>query len=191
MAPVELPCSTEEALGFARLAAAPLHKRVWRHYELEDLTQEAFIAIMKAVAKFDPERSNFKTYAVSIARYRLIDFLRVESWVPRLELERIKAGAVEKKELISLHDEEGREQVDLLGYDSPHVESVLRADEVQQVLRNCGNEKATAIVALYFLDELTMKETAEAMGVSESRVCQVISQAIQYVREALSVKRVA
>jgi RNA polymerase sigma factor for flagellar operon FliA len=46
-----------------------------------------------------------------------------------------------------------------------------------------GKEKL--VISLYYLDELTMKETGEVLGITESRVSQIHSQAIIHLRAKL------
>ena len=46
-------------------------------------------------------------------------------------------------------------------------------------------EKEKLVISLYYLDELTMKETGEVLGITESRVSQIHSQAIIHLRAKL------
>jgi RNA polymerase sigma factor for flagellar operon FliA len=47
-------------------------------------------------------------------------------------------------------------------------------------------ERERQVVALYYIEELTMKETGAALGVTESRVSQLHTQAVLRLRAALS-----
>jgi len=47
------------------------------------------------------------------------------------------------------------------------------------------SEKERLVISLYYLDELTMKETGEILGITESRVSQIHSQAIIHLRAKL------
>jgi RNA polymerase sigma factor for flagellar operon FliA len=50
----------------------------------EDLDQEGQIALVKAVDHFDPNRRvKFESYAISMVRGAMLEFLRREDWVPR------------------------------------------------------------------------------------------------------------
>jgi RNA polymerase sigma factor for flagellar operon FliA len=49
-------------------------------------------------------------------------------------------------------------------------------------------EKEKLVISLYYLDELTMKETGEVLGITESRVSQIHSQAIIHLRAKLRKK---
>jgi RNA polymerase sigma factor FliA len=46
-------------------------------------------------------------------------------------------------------------------------------------------EKEKLVLSLYYTDELTMKETGDVVGVTESRVSQLHSQAIIRLRSKL------
>jgi RNA polymerase sigma factor for flagellar operon FliA len=47
-------------------------------------------------------------------------------------------------------------------------------------------ERERQIVALYYLEELTMKEIGAVLGVTESRVSQIHTQAVIRLRAALT-----
>lgn len=50
----------------------------------EDLDQEGLIALVKAVDHFDPRRKvKFESYAISMVRGAMLEYLRREDWVPR------------------------------------------------------------------------------------------------------------
>jgi RNA polymerase sigma factor FliA len=49
-------------------------------------------------------------------------------------------------------------------------------------------EKERLVISLYYLDELTMKETGKVLNVTESRVSQIHSQAIMHLRSKLKKK---
>ena len=41
------------------------------------------------------------------------------------------------------------------------------------------------MLALYYVDELTLKEVGEVLGVTESRVCQLHGEAVLRLKNAL------
>ena len=51
------------------------------------------------------------------------------------------------------------------------------------------SEKERLVISLCYLDELTMKETGKALGITESRVSQIHSQAIVHLRSKLRKQR--
>jgi RNA polymerase sigma factor for flagellar operon FliA len=49
-----------------------------------DLEQEGYIALVKAVDQYDPSRNvKFESYAISMVRGAMLEYLRKEDWVPR------------------------------------------------------------------------------------------------------------
>jgi RNA polymerase sigma factor for flagellar operon FliA len=46
-------------------------------------------------------------------------------------------------------------------------------------------EKERLVISLYYLDELTMKETGKVLNITESRVSQIHSQAVRRLRAKL------
>lgn len=62
-------------------------------------------------------------------------------------------------------------------------------DEVRRALRGLRKNQRLSVI-LYFLEGLSMKEAAESIGVSESRVSQIISETIVFIRsrERISVQ---
>jgi len=48
------------------------------------------------------------------------------------------------------------------------------------------NEKERLVVSLYYYDQLTLKEIANILGLSEARICQIHSKAICRLRGSLS-----
>jgi len=81
------------------------------------------------------------------------------------------------------HSEEGRSFLDNLSDDRPQAAPGTRIEEQQltaaiaQVLGQL-TEKERIVISLYYYEELTQKEIAEAMDLSEGRVSQLHSQAL-------------
>jgi RNA polymerase sigma factor for flagellar operon FliA len=48
-------------------------------------------------------------------------------------------------------------------------------------------EKERQIIGLYYNEELTLKEIGAVLGISESRVCQIHSRAVFYLRQKMQV----
>jgi RNA polymerase sigma factor for flagellar operon FliA len=50
-------------------------------------------------------------------------------------------------------------------------------------------DKEKQIIALYYHDELTLKEIGAVLGISESRVCQIHSRAVFYLRQKMQLNK--
>ncbi len=75
---------------------------------------------------------------------------------------------------------------------SPGPYEQVEAQEMLALLHRVLNllpERERLLLALYYREELTMKEISKIMNVSESRVCQLHIQAVLRLRNALHVQR--
>ncbi len=68
------------------------------------------------------------------------------------------------------------------------MDRAARSDELATLVREVGmlgvrNQK---VIALYYRDELTFREIARVLGVSESRACQIHRSALAGLRDRLS-----
>ena len=66
--------------------------------------------------------------------------------------------------------------------------SLTRLKELKEAMAQAIRqlpEKERLVISLYYLEELTMKETGKVLGITESRVSQIHSQAILHLRTKL------
>jgi RNA polymerase sigma-70 factor (ECF subfamily) len=130
------------------------YKFVGRHDEAEDLTQDIFLKIFKALNTFD-RRANFQTWIISISRNLCIDHYRSV----RKERQTI-ARDVDSNELQPATHERG-----------PYAQAEhqdLRA-QLRQALETLPIALRTAVV-LRDLQELSYQEIADRLGLPEGTV---------------------
>jgi RNA polymerase sigma-70 factor (ECF subfamily) len=130
------------------------YKFVGKHDEAEDLTQDIFLKIFKALATFD-RRANFQTWIISISRERCIDHDR----------------RVGKERKTIARDVDGGELQPASGDRGPHAiaeHQDLRAI-LRQALETLPSTLRTAVV-LRDLQELSYQEIAERLGLPEGTV---------------------
>lgn len=75
---------------------------------------------------------------------------------------------------------------------SPGPDAQVEAQELMLLLRVALDqlpERERLLLALYYREELTMKEISKIMNISESRVCQLHIQAILRLRNALHIQQ--
>jgi RNA polymerase sigma-70 factor (ECF subfamily) len=130
------------------------YKFVGRHDEAEDLTQDIFLKIFKALGTFD-RRANFQTWIISISRNLCIDHYRSV----RKERQTI-ARDVDTADLQPATTERGPYAV------AEHL--ALRA-QLRQALQQLPLTLRTAVV-LRDLQELTYQEIADRLGLPEGTV---------------------
>src|SRR3954452_14641984 len=130
------------------------YKFVGKHDEAEDLTQDIFLKIFKALGTFD-RRANFQTWIISISRNLCIDHYRSV----RKERQTI-ARDVDSSELQPATHERG-----------PYAQAEhqdLRA-QLRQALETLPLSLRTAVV-LRDLQELSYQEIADRLGLPEGTV---------------------
>ncbi len=103
-------------------------------------------------------------------------------------------GQVSHLGCVSLHEtldhtEEGRSFLDNLeDIGGPAPADILEKEEMTRIIADILeelSEKERLVVALYYYEELTQKEIAEVLSVSEGRVSQLHSQALLKLRVKL------
>ncbi|HEY0752391.1 MAG TPA: FliA/WhiG family RNA polymerase sigma factor [Ktedonobacteraceae bacterium] len=75
---------------------------------------------------------------------------------------------------------------------SPEPEELVETQELMGLLHGALEElpeRERMLLALYYREELTMKEISKIMNVTESRVCQIHIQAILRLRNALDIQQ--
>jgi RNA polymerase sigma-70 factor (ECF subfamily) len=130
------------------------YKFVGRHDEAEDLTQDIFLKIFKALHTFD-RRANFQTWLISISRYLCIDHYRSV----RKERETM-ARDVDASDLSPVSRERG-------------PESQLEQVKLKQLIQSALGELPAALrqaVVLRDLQELSYQEIADQLGLPEGTV---------------------
>lgn len=130
------------------------YKFVGRHDEAEDLTQEIFLKIFRALHTFD-RRANFQTWLVSVSRNLCIDHYRSV----RKERETI-ARDVDPATLSPVARGRG-----------PHGE--LESTDLRQLIRRALAELPSTLreaVVLRDLQEFSYQEIADRLGLPEGTV---------------------
>jgi len=130
------------------------YKFVGRHDEAEDLTQDIFLKIFKALRTFD-RRANFQTWLISISRNLCIDHYR----------------SVRKERETMARDVDASELSPVSRERSPL--SQLEQVDLKQIIRQALAELPPALrqaVVLRDLQEFSYQEIADQLGLPEGTV---------------------
>jgi RNA polymerase sigma factor (sigma-70 family) len=133
----------------------------------EDITSSVFEKVLVNFAKYSRDRAGFSTWIFTITRNTLIDYYRVV--------------ASKKKQTVSLEEAEVRPTGTL----SPPEE--LEKKELVEKLNRCAAQLSSEeqeIIHLKFEAELTNREIAKMLVLSESNVGVKLYRAIRKMREA-------
>jgi RNA polymerase sigma factor for flagellar operon FliA len=63
-----------------------------------------------------------------------------------------------------------------------HPLSQLQRQELRQAAERGLSEKERTVLIMYYYDQLTMREIGDVLGISESRVCQIHTRMLQFLR---------
>ncbi len=200
------------------------------HIDQEDLFESGILGLIEAAERFDDSKNvKFKTYAFHRIRGSILDYLRLQDWVPRSVREKdnlIKNAynALEQKLNRTPHTEEIAEEmgiscsdldkmlVDINMCSMLYLEDIsfggnedtkvkaneiikdektsaplsnLESQEEQEVLEQAIKELASnekLVITLYYYEDMLLREIAEVMNLSESRVSQLHHRALMSIR---------
>ena len=84
-------------------------------------------------------------------------------------------------------DNHGNRKIDLLADDGRHGRPTheMQLKDIRDVIAGQLSEKERLIVTLYYYEGLSMKEIANVLSLTESRICQIHGKVIKRLNEAL------
>lgn len=143
----------------ARIKSRTTPKSV--HYE--DLKSAAYLGLVDAARKFDDKRNvAFHSYAKMRIIGEMQDYLRQLAWGPRHNI----------KSVYSIED------------DMFSKTYKLPSEFFQKVTKSL-NKLEKSIIMMYYVEELSLKEIGLKIGVSESRVSQLLKGAKESIKDNL------
>lgn len=144
----------------------------WRR-EVEDLAQEVFLKVFRAIASFDPSRAKFTTWVYTFVRNHCYDVLK------RRRLPTTSLHAVGPDE--TAHDVTDRRE--LLPASDLENQELGRA--IGEALANLGEDQRMVFVLREY-ENLDYREIAEITGVNEGTVKSRLFRAKEALRERLA-----
>lgn len=152
----------EAYLPLANKIAFEKKKCLPRRVDLDDLKSAAYFGLVDAATKFDPARStSFGTYAKFRIMGEIADFIRESC----RDNERCPVS-------LDTPDESGSCMAACIPQGEPCKDFKEIFDDATKTLTNIDKN----IMVMYYLDDLSMKEIGVKIGVSESRVSQILKR---------------
>ena len=152
--------------------------KVGRKEEAEDLTADVFLKTWQYINEMGSEVIlNLRAFLYQAARNAVIDFYRSR----------------DQKEFIALPQEEREEEkprAEIIDAKQDLVEKINLASDLEDVkksLRKIRDEYREVII-LRFVEEMSVKETAEILGKSEGAVRVLLHRAVAALKEKVAQK---
>ncbi|HEX16469.1 MAG TPA: FliA/WhiG family RNA polymerase sigma factor [Deltaproteobacteria bacterium] len=160
---------------FDELRSQDVLPRSWRQ-KIKEL-EEAYLRLEQRLGRTPTEEEVAEEMHISIEEFhqslkevRSINFLSMDGLIDPTCADKGRLRDI-------LMDPEEKDPLEVLGLAELREILAKAIDELP--------ERHRLVVALYYYEELTMKEIAEVLGVSESRISQIHSQAILSLRAKL------
>lgn len=200
-------------LPFIKRIAEDLAQTLPPNVEVDDLIQEGIVAALSSLERYDPSKASFTTFIMKRVKGAMYDYLRKIDWMPRnlrknvkmieraiyeseefpSDEEIAKKTGLELKEVVRARNEMMRKQ--LLMIDAMEDEIVLKTEgpdenayrellveEMKKAIERLS-DKEKLVLSLRFERDLSLKEIAKVLDVSESRVSQIISKSLLKIKK--------
>ncbi len=139
-------------------------KTLPRFVDVEDLKSAAYLGLVEAASRFDPRKGvAFSTFAYPRIFGAIHDYLREQGWIRKGDLTPVISLDC------SIKDKDGC-------YLKDTIESKNENDteECFEVISVNLDDYSKNILRYYFIEDYSMKEVGDKIGLSESRVSQLI-----------------
>jgi RNA polymerase sigma factor for flagellar operon FliA len=149
---------------------------------VDDLMQVGAMAVMWAIDRFDPSRGfKFTTYALRRVHGAIQDTLRNNHFLQGGGRSRVES--MMQLSAVELETDNGRPQP--IFDDDVHSRigfaRIEMGDTLNQMLASL-NKKERLAMLLYYVDGMTMRSVGETLGLSESRVSQMMGPILDRLR---------
>jgi RNA polymerase sigma-70 factor, ECF subfamily len=136
-----------------------LYARTGSQTDAEDLTAEVFYKMVQNLKSFNAH-STFRTWLLSIARYTLMDFYRQQYKTPEVPLEQLPPAA--------LADTPDRAPPSGPPSGPPAADNNAGKSDLLADILQALPENYRRILELRFIEACSVKEAAQAMGITQN-----------------------
>jgi RNA polymerase sigma-70 factor (ECF subfamily) len=157
-----------------------IYFKVGRKEEAEDLTGDVFLKTWQYINEMGSEViDNLRAFLYQAARNTVIDFYRSR----------------DQKEFVALPQEDGEEKpsMEIIDEKQDLVEKIELASDLEEVKKALQKirEEYREVIVLRFVEEMSVKETAEILGKSEGAVRVLLHRAVAALKEEAAQKILA
>lgn len=153
---------------------------------VEDLVQVGTMAAIAALPRFNPKKGRMWSFLRQRAHGAMIDELRSLDHISRIYRLRGHINGRPLPETLSIQTSP-MELVPRVMPDKRGEPPTRRAEihDIWAHVRSLLKPREARAIALYFAGDMTLKAVGKAMGISESRACQLVACAVERLRKRL------
>jgi RNA polymerase sigma factor for flagellar operon FliA len=175
--------------------ASNLRRRLPFHVPLADLIAAGNVGLWQAAERYDANRSKFLTYASRRVRGEMMDWLRQSDFVcPRMRKKRERKGEFVpivrqfQRPWAKVHGTDRSDNPDHENLAREPAKADLSLDEREAFDRHLRglDPDNRMVLTLYFREGCTLREAGAAVGFSESRASQLLTQSLALLKDKLS-----
>lgn len=185
-APAPEPTIGAAELQLVRQLAGTLVRRLPSHITLDELVAQGNLGLVEARRRYDPSRGvPFAGFAAPRIRGAMIDALRHEDPVTRAERARLQrdVDATASVQLVDVERAADQTADDQADAEAQLCHSALLT-EVRAAL-GMLRDRERFVLERHFFGEQSLRSIGEELGVTESRVCQLVGAALGRLRQSL------
>jgi RNA polymerase sigma factor for flagellar operon FliA len=183
-------CSPDDpmaGMSLVRQIAASVARRLPTHVDRDELVSLGALGWVEARARFDASRGvPFAGYAATRIRGAILDGLRAVDTLSRGDRKRAKADSEPTMPRI-VNDES---EIDAAVASDADASDVLQQEEMRQELRTAIDKlpaRDRYILSRHFFDDVPMRALGTELGVTESRISQIVTAAIGKLRQQFGI----
>jgi RNA polymerase sigma factor for flagellar operon FliA len=191
LAPASSECGPDDAvagMALVRQIAASIARRLPSHVDREELISLGALGWAQARCRFDATRGvPFAGFAAARIRGAILDGLRQSDSVSRGERRRAKESAVPTPQRIVCDPSELAYALSIAVSEEDPTEEMARRQSLADLHRALSTltEREWFIINRHFFDEQPMRAVGAELGVTESRISQIVSGALCRLRNAM------
>lgn len=152
-------------------------KNLPKFVDIDDLKSAAYLGLVEAASRFDPSFGvSFSTFAYPRIFGSIHDYLRDQGWMKKGDLTPVLS--------LDLKD-------DYCLKDLVEAKPENKIEECFDHITNNLDDHSKKLLRYYFIEEYSMKEVGEKIGVTESRISQLIKKYKQKIQNNIKLKELA
>lgn len=149
------------------------------HIEREDLEGAGYTALVEAADRFNPELgATFSSYAITRIRGAMLEYLRRDDWVPRLERQRERAG--EEAVILTVESLDTVEPAGT-GVDENEIIAGIEASVLRRLVKYLPRRERQ-VIQRHVLGGRALRPLAEELGESYMTLCRLRDRALNRMR---------